>query len=402
MDRIIRPIVNKRLIQTVLNTTTTTTPRYFSNYSWSSLSSTSLLLVGHHHNQNVTFNNNKDINVITRTYASNNNNNNNKDVKSTTTDNAAAAPKLAQSKPMNRRERRSMEQKLNRSLNNLIAPGVVSPRYDVPDHIPKPYYAMGQEIKEFAMDDDIPINTAEDIAAMRQSCHLARDILQYAGQLVRVGVTTDEIDRQVFAEIVRRGAYPSPLGYKNFPKSICTSVNEVLCHGIPDSRPLADGDIINIDVTVFYKGYHGDTSATFTVGQIDKAASKLLEVTKMALEAGINAVKPGKPFSDIGQSIQAVAHKHSYSIPIEFVAHGIGKEFHAPPFIFQCVNELDYVIQKDMIFTIEPILVEGTQPYTEWKMWDDEWTITSKNGGWAAQFEHTVLVTDDGAEILTK
>ncbi|EFA79556.1 methionine aminopeptidase [Heterostelium album PN500] len=318
------------------------------------------------------------------------------------TNDAYGKPPATQSKPMNRKERRTMEHQLSRNSQHLVVAGVVSPKLDVPTTIPYPPYANGEPLREYDLEDDITVASAEDIKGMRASCKLAKEILEFAGKMVRAGITTDEIDRAVHAEIVRRDAYPSTLGYKGYPKSICTSINEIICHGIPDSRPLQDGDIINIDITVYYKGYHGDTSATFTVGQIDSAAAKLIEVTKMALDAGIKAVKPDRPFSDIGKAIQAVAHKHSFSIPIEFTAHGIGKEFHTPPFIFQVANDLDYIIKKDMIFTIEPILVESTKPFTDWKMWDDNWTISSTEGGWAAQFEHTILVTDNGAEILTQ
>eukprot|EP01133_Synstelium_polycarpum_P004071 gene4071-4743_t len=292
--------------------------------------------------------------------------------------NPTQSAKPAESKPMNRKERRSLSNKLFRDPANLVVAGSVTPKLVVPDTIEPPPYE-----------------------AMRESCRLARDILAYAGTLVRAGVTTDEIDRLVHQAMIDKGAYPSPLGYRGFPKSVCTSINEVLCHGIPDSRPLRDGDIITIDITVYYKGHHGDTAATFTVGTIDPAATKLVQVTKDCLMAGIAAVKPGRPFSDIGLAIQSLAHKHSYSIPPNLTGHGIGKEFHLPPFVFHVVNELDHVIQPGMIFTVEPILAEGTKPYTEWKMWDDQWTLSTVEGGWSAQFEHTVLVTETGVEILT-
>eukprot|EP01132_Coremiostelium_polycephalum_P000495 gene495-623_t len=303
---------------------------------------------------------------------------------------------------MNRKERRTMVFKNNRNPDNLIVAGSVSPRLNVPDTIDTPPYIKGEPLPDMELDEPIDIPTQQDINGVREACKVARDILKYAGSLVKVGITTDEIDRLVHEEIIKRGAYPSTLGYKDFPKSLCTSINEVICHGIPDSRPLNDGDIVNLDITVYYKGYHGDTSATFPVGEnVDKAALKLIKVTKEAMEAGIKAVKPGRPFNEIGKAIQTVAHKYSFGMPPEFTGHGIGKHFHTTPFVFHCANEFDHIMEPGMIFTVEPILVESPEPYVEWKLWNDDWTISSSNGGWSAQFEHTVLVTKDGYEILT-
>ncbi|KYQ92023.1 methionine aminopeptidase [Tieghemostelium lacteum] len=311
---------------------------------------------------------------------------------------------FAEAKPMNRSQKRKMQFKLFRNPENIVVAGQVSPRSIVPSHIDLPPYAKGEEVIDMELDDDIEIHSEQSIQSMRESCKLAKEILEYASTLIKPGLTTDELDKLVHQEIINRGAYPSPLGYKGFPKSICTSINEVLCHGIPDSRPLCQGDIISVDITVYYKGYHGDTCATFIVGGTtnDLAATKLLEISKKAMEAGIKAVKPGRPFSDIGKAIQTYVHQHSFSLPPDFTGHGIGKVFHSTPFVFHCVNDLEYIMKPGMIFTVEPIVVESTNPYTEWKMWDDNWTISSTEGGWASQFEHTVLVTQDGVEILTK
>ncbi|KAM9992803.1 hypothetical protein ACTFIY_010239 [Dictyostelium cf. discoideum] len=303
---------------------------------------------------------------------------------------------------MNRKERRKMTTKLYRNPDNLIRGGIVSPQPLIPAHIKKPKYALGEPVIDFEIDDPIEIHTAESIGHMRVVGKMAKEVLEYAGTLVRPGITTDEIDKLVHQNIINRGAYPSPLGYKGFPKSICTSINEVLCHGIPDDRPLEFGDIVKIDVTLYYNGYHGDTCATFPVGEIDSSSKRLIEATEKALYAAIGEVKDGALFNKIGKKIQLVANKYSLSVTPEFTGHGIGQLFHTAPFVFQCANEFDSVMKEGMIFTIEPVLVESTSPYAEWKMWDDNWTVSSREGGWSAQFEHTILVTKDGYEILTK
>ncbi|EGC35900.1 hypothetical protein DICPUDRAFT_32637 [Dictyostelium purpureum] len=309
-----------------------------------------------------------------------------------------AKPKNA----INRKVKRNLAYQHNRNPDNIILGGIVSSSQPVPPHIQVPPYVKGEKVIDMDLDDPIEIHTPESIAGMRAVCKLAKEILHFAGTLVKPGITTDEIDKIVHEEIIRRGAYPSPLGYKGFPKSICTSVNEILCHGIPDDRPLQNGDIINIDVTVYLNGYHGDTSATFPVGEIDEAAKKLINIAQKALFVGMEAVKPGEQFKEIGRAIQTMTHKHSFGVAAEFTGHGIGKTFHCAPYVFQCVNKFDFVMKPGMIFTVEPLVVESTTPFVEWEMWDDEWTIHTKDYGWSAQFEHTILVTEDGYEILTE
>jgi len=237
------------------------------------------------------------------------------------------------------------------------------------------------------------------IRSMRESCALAKKILEFAGSLVKPGVTTDEIDAKVHDAIIDSGAYPSPLNYMGFAKSICTSVNEVLGHGIPDSRPLVDGDIISIDITVFYKGFHGDTCATFFVGEmVDEKAKKLVKVARKCLETGISILRPGVPIAAIGAAIQNEAMRHKLAVVQHLAGHGIGRLFHQRPYILHCRNDLRGILEPGMTFTIEPIVVEkGVNVVT----WDDKWTMATKDGGWSAQFEHTVLITDTGAEILT-
>ncbi|XP_028605509.1 methionine aminopeptidase 1D, mitochondrial isoform X3 [Podarcis muralis] len=215
----------------------------------------------------------------------------------------------------------------------------------------------------------------------------------------KVGMTTEEIDCLVHHEIIRQDAYPSPLGYGNFPKSVCTSVNNVACHGIPDSRPLQDGDIINIDVTVYFNGYHGDTSETILVGNVDESGQKLVEVARKCRDEAIAACRPGAPFSVIGNTISHIARQNDLRVCPYFVGHGIGSYFHGHPEVWHHENESDLLMQEGMAFTIEPILMEGSY---EFKILKDKWTAVSVDNKRSAQFEHTVVITSRGAEILTQ
>ncbi|XP_063115351.1 methionine aminopeptidase 1D, mitochondrial isoform X6 [Cavia porcellus] len=212
-------------------------------------------------------------------------------------------------------------------------------------------------------------------------------------------MTTEEIDALVHQEIISHNAYPSPLGYGGFPKSVCTSVNNVLCHGIPDSRPLQDGDIINIDVTVYYNGYHGDTSETFLVGNVDECGKKLVEVAKRCRDEAIAACRAGAPFSVIGNTISHITHQNGFQVCPHFVGHGIGSYFHGHPEIWHHANDNDLLMEEGMAFTIEPIITEGSP---EFKVLEDAWTVVSLDNQRSAQFEHTVLITSRGAKILTK
>jgi len=220
-----------------------------------------------------------------------------------------------------------------------------------------------------------------------------------AGEAVRPGITTDALDEIAHAETLRQGGYPSPLNYRGFPKSICTSVNEVICHGIPDSRPLEDGDIVNLDITVFLHGMHGDCSATFLVGEVDPDGRRLVQVARECLAKGISAVRPCRPISDIGHAIEAHASRHGYGVVRSYCGHGIGETFHTS---LQIPHHYDpsvrRIMEKGMTFTIEPMITEGT-----WQdlLWDDGWTAITADGKRSAQFEHTIAVNDDGAEILT-
>lgn len=272
----------------------------------------------------------------------------------------------------------------------------VTPMRPVPPEIKRPPYADSGKLP--SVDRRPQVHTPEGLVKMRAACKLAAEVLNYAGTLVRPGVTTEEIDRAVHDMTVARGAYPSPLNYGKFPKSVCTSVNEVMCHGIPDGRPLQEGDIINIDVTVYLNGYHGDTSRTFYVGKPSANAQRLVEATEEALQAAIKLCGPGVPVSAIGAACADVAAKHKLTVVRDFIGHGVGTVFHAAPEVLHHRNTQPDKMQVNQTFTIEPIFVEGSNKV---KMWKDDWTATTIDGGLAAQCEHTILITPNGHEILT-
>jgi methionyl aminopeptidase len=247
----------------------------------------------------------------------------------------------------------------------------------------------------------IEIKSPKEIEAMRVSCQMAAETLLLVGELIRPGMTTEEINTIVHDDTIRRGAYPSPLNYKGFPKSVCTSVNDVVCHGIPGPQVLKDGDIVNVDVTTFYKGFHGDTSATFYIGTPSAEARKVVEIARKSLDLGIAEVKEGARLGDIGAAIQEYVEAQGCSVVRDFVGHGIGRKFHEPPQVkhFGKRGTGDRV-KAGMIFTIEPMVNVG-----RWEVEvdpSDKWTVTTADGSLSAQFEHTVLVTKNGVEVLTK
>ncbi|GBF89157.1 methionine aminopeptidase [Raphidocelis subcapitata] len=289
-----------------------------------------------------------------------------------------------------------------------LRPHTLSPPREVPPHIPLPPYAKTGKLPRLEMRPEV--HDAAGIERMRASCKLAAQVLRRAGEMVAPGVTTDAIDAAVHEMIVGAGAYPSPLNYGKFPKSVCTSVNECLCHGIPDSRPLQEGDIINIDVTVYLDGYHGDTSAMFYVGSPAPVAKRLCEATREALDAAIKEGGGGRfggaawicgpdvPLTAIGDTIVEVAKKAGFKVSPDFIGHGVGRVFHASPSVMHVKNAEPGRMQVNSTFTIEPILTEGSPRMVEWK---DKWTAVTADGGLAAQAEHTVLITSSGAEVLT-
>ncbi|HVF73830.1 MAG TPA: type I methionyl aminopeptidase [Acidimicrobiales bacterium] len=277
-----------------------------------------------------------------------------------------------------------------------VRPGRLSPMRPVPDHIARPPYAATGEPLPW---DEPLVKSPEVLDRMRRAGRLAASVLRSVGEAVAPGVTTDALDELAHSLIVEAGAYPSPLNYHGYPKSLCTSVNEVICHGIPDDRPLADGDIVNLDVTVYLDGVHGDTNATFLVGAVDPASQRLVEVTRECLDRGIAAVRPGRPVSDIGRAIAEHAEGLGYGVVRAFVGHGIGEQFHTAlhvPHYFE--PAVDTVMEPGMTFTIEPMITMG-----DWRhvLWDDGWTAVTRDGRRTAQFEHTLAVTDGGAEVLT-
>jgi methionyl aminopeptidase len=260
-----------------------------------------------------------------------------------------------------------------------------------PEYVDRPAPAKytGPEVKD-----------AETIEKMRIAGRIAARAMETAAAAIAPGVTTDELDRIGHEYMLDHGAYPSPLGYRRFPKSLCTSVNEVICHGIPDDRQLEDGDIVNIDITAYIGGVHGDTDATYPVGDVDEESRLLVERTREAMMRGIKASVPGREINVIGRVIESYARRFGYGVVRDFTGHGIGTAFHSGLVIphYDAAPQYNTVIEPGMTFTIEPMLNLGT---VEWDMWDDDWTVVTKDRKRSAQFEHTLLITDAGAEILT-
>ncbi len=277
-----------------------------------------------------------------------------------------------------------------------VTPGVISPQRPVPAHIDRPEY-VGQEgplpFRGSEVKDD------ETIEKMRVASRVAAQAREEVGSHVAPGVTTDELDRIGHEFLCDHDAYPSTLGYRGFPKSLCASVNEVICHGIPDSTVVEDGDIVNIDITAYLDGVHGDTNATFFAGEPSKEVRLLVERTEEALRRAIKAAKPGRAINVIGRVIESYAKRYGYGVVREFTGHGIGTSFHSGLVIPHFDDpHYDTLIEPGMTFTIEPMLNLGTH---EWDMWDDDWTVVTKDKKVSAQFEHTLLITSDGAEVLT-
>jgi methionyl aminopeptidase len=284
----------------------------------------------------------------------------------------------------------------SRSRRPAVRAGHVGAMRDVPSDIKAPdYVSTGNPgppvIQQLAGDK---------LERMRIATRVAAEVLLEVGAAVRPGVTTDHLDAVAHAAYLNRGAYPSTLQYRGYRKSLCTSVNEVICHGIPDDRALADGDIVNLDITAFVEGMHGDTSATFLVGEVDPAVQALVETTREATYAGIAAVRPGAPVRVIGEAITALAHCRGFGVVKEYGGHGIGEVFHAAPHIpHHLERNATAVLLPGMCFTVEPMLTAGTAGLHQW---NDGWTVVTDDGLPSAQFEHTVRVTDDGVEILTR
>jgi len=281
-------------------------------------------------------------------------------------------------------------------VREALTPGRISPMRPVPAEIVRPEY-VGKSAPTPSTDPWV--QTPEVIEAMRVASKIAARALAAGGAAVAPGVTTDEVDRVVHEYLVEHRAYPSTLGYRGFPKSCCTSLNEVICHGIPDTTVIADGDIVNIDVTAYIGGVHGDTNATFLAGDVAEEDRLLVERTHEALSRAIKAVRPGRPLNVVGRVIESYAKRFGYGVVRDFTGHGIGRSFHSGLVVLHYdAPEVDTLLETGMTFTIEPMINLGTIDYD---IWDDGWTVVTKDRKRTAQFEHTILVTDSGAEILT-
>jgi methionyl aminopeptidase len=281
-------------------------------------------------------------------------------------------------------------------VREALTPGHISPMRPVPEEIARPEY-VGKAVP--SPSHDPWVQTPEIIEAMRHASRVAARALAAGGEAVKPGVTTDEVDRVVHEYLVEQGAYPSTLGYRGFPKSCCTSLNEVICHGIPDSTVIADGDIVNIDVTAFIGGVHGDTNATFLAGDVAEEDRLLVERTHEAMMRSIKAVRPGRPLNVVGRVIESYAKRFGYGVVRDFTGHGIGRSFHSGLVVLHYdAPEVDTLLEPGMTFTIEPMINLGVIDYD---IWDDGWTVVTKDRKRTAQFEHTILVTEDGSEVLT-
>lgn len=278
-----------------------------------------------------------------------------------------------------------------------LTPGTVSPTRRVPAHIIRPEYVGNEAPARFAGSD---VYSPEKIELIRESGRIAAQAIEAVGRAIRPGVTTEELDAVGHDFVIAQGAYPSTLGYRGYPKSLCSSVNEVICHGIPDDTVLENGDLVNIDITAFKNGVHGDSNVTFIVGEASEEVTLLVERTREALARGIKAVAPGRRVNVIGRAIESYAKRFDYGVVRDFTGHGVGEAFHSGLIIphYDSAPLYDTVMEVGMVFTIEPMLTLGTH---QWDMWADDWTVTTKDRSITAQFEHTLVVTERGAEILT-
>jgi methionyl aminopeptidase len=275
--------------------------------------------------------------------------------------------------------------------------GKLSTTRSVPKSIVRPEYVGKSAPAKFTGSD---VKTPEQVAKIRAAGRIAAQAIQLVGAACKPGVTTDELDRIGHEFVNSQGAYPSTLGYRGFPKSLCSSINEVICHGIPDDTALQDGDIINIDITAFKDGFHGDSNVTFLVGTVAPEVELLVTRTHEAMMRGINAALPGRSVNIIGRAIETYAKRFDYGVVRDFTGHGVGEAFHSGLVIphYDSAPHFDDEIKVGMVFTIEPMLTLGTH---EWDIWADDWTVVTRDRSLTAQFEHTIVITDDGPEILT-
>ena len=284
-----------------------------------------------------------------------------------------------------------------RDATGVLIPGVLSPERHVPSNIIRPPY-VGKTTPPAHTTGDV--YDAETIEKIRRAGKISSQALDLIGSVIRPGMTTDEIDQIGHDYVISHGAYPSTLGYRGYPKSLCTSVNEVICHGIPDDTVIQEGDLVNVDITSYLDGVHGDTNRTFIVGETSPEVRDLVERTHEALNRGIKAVAPGREVNVIGRAIESYAKRFDYGVVRDFTGHGVGTSFHSGLIIphYDSAPLYNDIMEVGMVFTIEPMLTLGTH---EWDMWADDWTVTTKDKSWTAQFEHTLVVTETGADILT-
>jgi methionyl aminopeptidase len=282
------------------------------------------------------------------------------------------------------------------SGQSLLVPGKLSPTRPVPASIPRPEYVGKPGPAPYTGPE---VQDAETVDRMRIASRIAARAMAEAAKAIAPGVTTDELDRIAHDYMVDHQAYPSDLGYRGFPKSLCTSLNEVICHGIPDSTVLRDGDIVNLDVTAYIHGVHGDCNATYLVGDVDEESRLLVERTRESLDRAIKAVRPGRQINVIGRVIESYAKRFGYGVVRDFTGHGINTSFHSGLIVPHYDDpRATTVMRPGMTFTIEPMLTLGTHEYD---IWDDGWTVVTKDRKRTAQFEHTLVVTATGAEVLT-
>ena len=278
-----------------------------------------------------------------------------------------------------------------------LIPGKLTPLRAVPANIPRPEYVGRPGPAPHQGGDKY---SPETITRIRRASKIAAQALEVVLTSARPGMTTDDLDRIGHEFLISQNAYPSTLGYRGFPKSLCSSMNEVICHGIPDDTVLEDGDLLNIDISAYIDGVHGDTNGTVLVGQGSQELEDLVTRTKEAMHRGINAAMPGRQVNIIGRAIETYAKRFNYGVVKEFTGHGVGTSFHTGLIIPHYDEpEYDTVIEAGMVFTVEPMITLGT---ADWDMWQDDWTVTTKDKQHTAQFEHTILITEDGPEILTE
>eukprot|EP00397_Hematodinium_sp_SG-2012_P027732 GEMP01029156.1.p1 GENE.GEMP01029156.1~~GEMP01029156.1.p1 ORF type:complete len:398 (+),score=97.97 GEMP01029156.1:59-1252(+) len=292
----------------------------------------------------------------------------------------------------------------NYRFTGSLRPASISQRRQMPDEVLKPDYALHPDGASLSEENDnkkvIPVLDGDDLDTMREACRLGREVLDTLGKYLKAGVTGEEIDILSMAVCRERNIYPSPLGYYQFPKSVCVSPNEVICHGIPDFRKIEEGDIVNLDVSIFYKGFHSDLNETFFIGKCDEDTHRLVKTAYEALRAAHQMIKPGTLYRSLGNEIQAKVQENGCAIVSTYCGHGIGALFHGEPRVpHYRKNKQVGIMKPGHVFTIEPMVNLGSSGSD--KLWPDEWTAVTSDGKRSAQFEHTFMVTETGCEILT-